>query len=109
MKKFTLAEGRAHTGPTSHDAMITWLQGGITGLQDFWVGVVNVLPGGGSNLNESTRQRVWVVLNGEMTFKTKEGEITLNPMESVWISANEEVETKNKTNMITTMMQIMTH
>jgi mannose-6-phosphate isomerase-like protein (cupin superfamily) len=109
MKKFTLAEGRPHIGPTSHDAMTTWLQGGITGLQDFWVGVVYALPGGGANLNDSTRQRVWVVLSGEMSFKTRDGEVTLKPMESVWIQANEGVETLNKTHEITTMMLIMTH
>jgi quercetin dioxygenase-like cupin family protein len=109
MKKFTLAEGRPHVGPNGHDAMVTWLQGGITGLQDFWVGVACVLPGGGSKFIDSTRQRVYVILSGEMTFSTRDEEITLKPMESVWIQPNETAESMNKTHEMVTMMTIMTH
>lgn len=60
-----------------------------TGVQKFWVGLSHFLPGGGAEFDSSPTEKVYVVLNGQITVKTEKEEVTLNPLDSVYISPNE--------------------
>lgn len=60
-----------------------------TGVQKFWVGLSHFLPGGGAEFDSSPTEKVYVVLSGQVTVKTEKEEVTLNPLDSVYIPPNE--------------------
>ena len=60
-----------------------------TGVQNFWVGLSHFLPGGGAEYDETPVEKVYVVLSGAVTVKTAKGEVTLNPLDSIYLAPNE--------------------
>ena len=80
-----------------------------TGSQKFWVGLSHFLPGGGAEYSESPTEKVYFVLEGEVTVKTKEEETTLGPWDSVYIAPNEGREILNKTNKPASMLVIINY
>jgi len=67
---------------------------------------VEALPGGGAEYayEDSPTEKVYIVLEGEITVKTKKEELTLGPMELLYIAPNEGREIINKTNKPVSMM-----
>lgn len=80
-----------------------------TGSQKFWVGLSHFLPGGGAEYSESPTEKVYFVLEGEVTVKTKDEEIVLGPWDSVYIAPDEGREILNKTNKPATMLVIINY
>ncbi len=60
-----------------------------TGVQSFWVGLSHFLPSGGAEQDASPTEKVYIVLSGTVTVKTAQGEVTLNPLDSVYLAPNE--------------------
>ena len=60
-----------------------------TGVQKFWVGLSHFLPGGGAEFDATVTEKVYIVLSGQVTVKTEKGEVTLNPLDSVYLAPNE--------------------
>jgi mannose-6-phosphate isomerase-like protein (cupin superfamily) len=60
-----------------------------TGVQSFWLGLSHFLPGGGAERDASPTEKVYFVLSGQVTVKTDKAEVTLNPMDSVYLAPNE--------------------
>src|SRR5512139_1529132 len=60
-----------------------------TGIQNFWLGLSHFLPGGGAEHDASPTEKVYFVLSGQVTVKTDKAEVTLNPMDSVYLAPNE--------------------
>ncbi|MEM0049064.1 MAG: cupin domain-containing protein [Candidatus Bathyarchaeia archaeon] len=78
-----------------------------TGVESFWVGLSHFLPGGGAEMSAANFERVYVMISGEMTVITEKGEeITLKPLDSIYIPAGEKRALINKTNMPATMLVI---
>ena len=52
-----------------------------TGIQKFWMGLSYFLPGGGAGwaYEDSPTEKVYLVLDGEMTVKSRTEEVTLGP------------------------------
>lgn len=71
-----------------------------TGVQSFRIGLSYFLPGGGTEFigDDAPVDKVFLVLDGEITFKTKTEEVTLGPMDSVYFAPNEGRVIINKTN-----------
>ena len=82
-----------------------------TGIQKFWVGVSYFLPGGGAEwaYEDNPNEKVYIVLDGEITVKNKEEEITLKPMDSLYLAPNEGRSILNKTNKPVTMMVVINY
>lgn len=80
-----------------------------TGSQKFWVGLSHFLPGGGAEYSESPTEKVYFVLEGEVTVKTKDEEAVLGPWDSVYIAPDEGREILNKTNKPATMLVIINY
>ncbi len=78
-----------------------------TGVQKFWVGLSHFLPGGGAEFDASPAEKVYFVLDGEITVRTESEEITLGPWDSVYIGPNEGREIVNKTNKPASMLVII--
>lgn len=77
-----------------------------TQTQNFWVGLSQFLPGGGAEKGSSPTEKVYVVLEGEVTIVTNEGETVLGPLDSCLIAPNEERSVENRTNDIARMLVV---
>jgi quercetin dioxygenase-like cupin family protein len=77
-----------------------------TQTQNFWVGLSQFLPGGGAEKGSSPTEKVYVVLEGEVTIVTSEGETVLGSLDSCLIAPNEERSVENRTNNIARMLVV---
>jgi len=74
------------------------LQGREAGPSDnLWLGVSRVEPGGGTTLDASGVEKMYVVLEGELTISNGEEEAILRPWDSCRIAPNEARALNNKT------------
>ena len=92
----------------NHFGMVGFrLQGGdASQTQNFWVGLSQFLPAGGAEKGASPTEKVYVVLEGEVTIVTKDGETVLGPLDSCLLAANEERSVNNRSNNIARMLVI---
>jgi len=107
MKKISLAQVKPYAAPGHFNMVAMKLSGKEeTGAQKFWVGLSHFLPGGGAEYayEDSPTEKVYIVLEGEITVKTKKEEITLGPWDLVYLAPNEGREIINKTNKPVSML-----
>ncbi len=111
MKKVQLKDAKPYQAPKHFNMVSLRLHGkDETGSSKFWVGLSHFLPGGGAEYDESPFEKVYFVLSGEITIRTKQGEeITLGPMDSIYIGPGEGREIINKTNMPASMLVIISY
>ncbi len=74
---------------------------------NFWCGLSYYLPGGAAEHSASPLERVYVVLDGEITVTTEAGETVLGPLDSCRIAPGEARAVENRTNRVATMLVIM--
>jgi uncharacterized cupin superfamily protein len=96
----TRYENAAAYFPPNHDGMhCLRLQGHEAGPSDtIWLGLSHLLPGGGTTLDGSTVEKLYVVLAGEVTISTESGEYVLRKYDSGRLAAGEKRALKNNTN-----------
>ena len=89
----------AYYPPEHFDMRCLRLQGREAGPSDtLWLGMSQLLPGGHTSLDASPIEKIYFVLEGELTIETPEGETTLNRYDSCRIAPGEGRALKNKTN-----------
>ncbi|TAK55603.1 MAG: cupin domain-containing protein [Gammaproteobacteria bacterium] len=69
-----------------------------------WAGLSIFLPGGGAETGSAPSEKVYVVLEGEITVITGAGAVTLGPLDSCLIEAHEERSIENRTTGIVRML-----
>lgn len=75
------------------------LQGHEAGPSDMlWLGMSQILPSGHTSLHACPVEKLYFVLEGELTVETSEGETTLGQFDSCRIAPNEAWALKNKSN-----------
>jgi mannose-6-phosphate isomerase-like protein (cupin superfamily) len=107
MKKVSLSQVKPYAAAKHFNMTALRLQGKEeSGIQKFWMGVSYFLPGGGAEwaYEDNPNEKVYLVLDGELTVKNKSEEITLGPMDSLYLGPNEGREIINKTNKVVTML-----
>jgi len=112
MKKVSLNQVKPYEAPGHFDVSVLRLSGkDETGAEKFWVGLSYFLPGGGAQYayEDSPTEKVYIVLDGELTVKTKKEEFTLGPMDLLHIAPYEGREIINKTNKTVTMLVAVTY
>ncbi len=112
MKKISLNQVKPYVASRHFNMTALRLQGREeTGVQKFWVGLSYFLPGGGAEwaYEDNPNEKVYLVLDGELTVKNKIEEITLGPMDSLYLAPNEGREIINKTNKPVTMVVIVNY
>jgi glyoxylate utilization-related uncharacterized protein len=112
MKKVSLSEVKPYAAPKHFNCSTLRLQGkDETGISKFWVGLSYFLPGGGAEwaYEDNPNEKVYIVLDGEITVRNKAEEVTLRPMDSLYLPPNEGREVMNKTNKPVTMMVVITY
>ena len=80
-----------------------------TGTQTFWVGLSHFLPAGGAEYDASPAEKVYFVLDGEVTVKTKDETVVLKPWDSIYIGPDEEREIINNTNRPASMLVVINY
>lgn len=72
-----------------------------------WVGLSQVLPGGGAGPDSTPFEKVYVVVDGEMTVIVDGHETVLKKYDSCTIAANEIRTIENRSNHHCTMMVVI--
>jgi len=74
----------------------------------YWVGCSYYLPGSRAEMSSSPLDKVYVMLDGELTIEFDDGKIVkLGKMDSIFIGPNENREIRNETNTVATMLVVM--
>jgi mannose-6-phosphate isomerase-like protein (cupin superfamily) len=93
VKKIARADISKYGIPPKHfNVNAVWLQDeAASGLKSFRVGVSHYLPGGGIEWSgeDSNEEKVYIVIEGELTVKGKDEEFVLGPMDSLYIGPQE--------------------
>jgi glyoxylate utilization-related uncharacterized protein len=108
MKKIALADAKSYQAPKHFKMAALRLHGREeSGCQDFWVGLSHFLPGGGTEFDASPAEKVYFMLEGEITIRGESGEtVTLEPWDSIYIKAFEGRQILNETNRPASMLVI---
>lgn len=77
------------------------------GPKNQWVGLSQFLPGGGAGPDSTPFEKVYIVLEGEMTVIIGGQETVLKKFDSCTIPPNEVREIENRTNSVCTMMVVI--
>ena len=112
MKKISLSQVKPYAAAKHYNMTAMRLQGKEeTGIQKFWVGLSYFLPGGGAEwaYEDSPNEKVYIVLDGEIIVRNKTEEVTLGPMDSLYLAPNEGREITNKTNKPVTMLVVINY
>lgn len=72
-----------------------------------WIGFSQFLPGGGAGPDSTPFEKVYVVLEGEMTVIVDGQETVLGPMDSCTIAPNELRKIENRTNETCKMLVVI--
>ncbi len=75
--------------------------------ENFWCGLSHYLPGGRAEKGAAPLERIYVVLEGEITVTTEAGDAVLGPLDSCHIAAGEERTVENRANSVAAMLVIM--
>ena len=103
-----LAQAPAYQAP-GHDAMrMLRLQGREAGpAEALWLGLSHLLPGGGTTLDASPLEKMYLVLAGEVTVSNGAETITLGPWDSCRIAPGEPRSIVNHTSRPATILLAM--
>jgi quercetin dioxygenase-like cupin family protein len=77
------------------------------GPKNQWVGYSQFLPGGGAGPDSTPFEKIYVVLEGEMTVLIGGKETVLHAMDSCTIAPNEEREIVNRSNHVCRMLVVI--
>ncbi len=106
VKRF--ADAEPYIAPNHRDCYGLRLQGFEDGgPTNQWVGFSQFLPGGGAGPDSTPFEKVYVVLEGEMTITIDGVATTLGPNDSCTIPAGEVRLLENNTNMTAKMLVVM--
>ncbi len=110
MQVSRLEHARLYEAPRHHDMRALRLQGwDATRTDAFWVGLSYFLPGGGADHDTAPTERVYVVVEGQVTVTTDQDEATLGPLDSIHLAPGEARSVENRTNRPAAMLVLMTY
>ncbi len=103
-----LADALPYEAPKHHGIAALRLHGGgQTNTERVMVGLSHFLPGGGADESSSEIERIYVVLEGQITVTTDDGPVLLGPLDSCLIPPGETRTVQNTTNRPASMLVIM--
>ena len=96
-----------YEAPGHHGMTASQLQGGKASTNDhFWCGLSLFQPKGGAEWAASATEKVYVLIDGEITVATEVDEVTLYPQDSCRIAAGETRMIVNKGKEVARMLVI---
>jgi quercetin dioxygenase-like cupin family protein len=108
MQVIGIEDAGTYQAPGHFDVRTLRLQGAdATPVENFTVGLSVFLPAGGCEMSTTPLEKVYVVVEGEVTIVTETGEATLGPLDSIYLAPNEARAIENRTNKAATMLVVM--
>ena len=108
MEVTRLADALPYEAAKHHGIAALRLHGGEqTNAERMVVGLSHFLPGGGADESSSTAERVYVVVEGQITVTTGDVPVVLGPMDSCLIPPGETRSVQNATNRPASMLVIV--
>ena len=108
MNVVRLAAAPPYEAPGHDNMRMLRLQGREAGPSEvLWLGLSHLLPGGGTTLDASPIEKMYVVLDGEVTISNGTDEVTLKPWDSCRIAPDEPRALSNRTNRPATILLAM--
>ena len=106
VKRF--ADAKPYDAPNHRGVVGLRLQGfEPEGPKNQWIGLSQFLPGGGAGPDSTPFEKVYVVLDGEMTVIVAGKETVLGKYDSCTIPPNEVREIVNRRNAVATMLVVI--
>lgn len=103
-----LEDAEPYVAANHHDMVALRLQGhNASAAEHFWVGLSHFLPGGGAERSATPLEKVYVVVDGRLTFVTDHGEYVLGPLDSCRVAPGEARAVENRSNRVASMLVIM--
>ena len=103
-----LEDAKAYEAPGHYGMAALRLQGHeASAAQHFWVALSHFLPGGGVERSATSLEKVYVVVEGTLTFVTDDGEQVLGPLDSCRFAPGEARAVENRTNRVASMLVVM--
>jgi quercetin dioxygenase-like cupin family protein len=111
MKKIELKDVKPYAAAKHFNMTALRLHGKEeSGAKKFWMGLSHFLPQGGAEYDESPTEKIYFVLEGEVTVMTKDKQkIVLKKWDSIHIGPNEGRSIINETNMPASMLVIINY
>jgi len=112
MKKIELKDVKPYQAPKHFNMASLKLHGTEeTGATKFWMGMSHFLPGGGADYayEDSPTEKIYFVLDGEITVKSKTETFVLKKNDSIFIGPNEGREMINETNEVATVLVVINY
>lgn len=109
MQVTRLGEAKRYDAPGHYDMRGMRLQGFDASDSKFaWAGLSHFLPGGGAEMGASPLEKIYVVIEGEVTIELGDGTTeTLGKLDSCYIPGGEAREIRNDRNDVATMLVLM--
>jgi quercetin dioxygenase-like cupin family protein len=103
-----IEDAGTYEAPGHFDVRTLRLQGAdASPVEAFTVGLSVFLPAGGCEMSTTPLEKVYVVIEGEVTIVTDEGEAALGPLDSIYLAPDEARAIENRTNQAATMLVVM--
>ncbi|SRR5208337_2942669 len=110
MKKVALQDVKPYSAPKHFNMCALKLHGREeTGAQKFWMGLSHFLPQGGAEYDASPTEKIYFVLEGEVTVVTEKEKILLKKWDSIHIGANEGRSIINESNQPASMLVVVNY
>ena len=112
MKKVELKDVKTYEAPAHFGMTAMRLHGKEeTGATKFWMGLSHFLPGGGAEwaYEDNPLEKIYFVLDGEITVKTKTDEVVLRKWDSLFLGPNEGREVMNNTKKPASMLVVINY
>jgi glyoxylate utilization-related uncharacterized protein len=112
VKKVQIKDVKPYAAPGHFGMTAMRLQGKEeSGATRFWMGLSHFLPGGGAEwaYEDNPLEKVYFVLEGEITVKSKTETFVLQKGDSLFLGPNEGRELINATNMPASMLVVINY
>ena len=107
MEVTRFSDAAAYDAPGHFGMRALRLQGvDASDCQSFWVGLSIFLPAGGAEPGAGATEKVYIVLDGEVTIASDDGEFKLGPLDSCYLAPGESRSVENRANMPARMLVI---
>jgi glyoxylate utilization-related uncharacterized protein len=105
------SDAKRYDAPKHFDMRSLRLQGFDLSASRFaWVGLSHFLPQGGAEMDAGPLEKIYVVLEGEVTVELADGTVhVLHALDSCHIPGGEARAVRNAANKVATMLVIMPH
>ena len=101
-------DAQPYDAPNHHGVVGLRLQGFQEGgPKNQWLGYSQFLPGGGAGPDATPFEKVYLVLEGEMTLRVGDRQEVLGPMDSCTIAPGEIREIVNRSNHVCKMLVVI--